>query len=245
MDRELSNIRNALIDTRVSLSHQFQKMTQLIDKEGFGCFLEVYCRQAASLSHWMSEWNERVRQKAAAANEDELAQTFTRISELLFRRHQALDEDTVKVSGWLSLNTSYSFDFSSEKLPVSPGMKQLRFISQECGKRSYYVSWLLIMTEIERLRIVHGFTLIKLCELYFGPSILRCFSHIHYQHQNQNELFTVCENALLAHIKLHTASVQSMIAQVKSAIDAYACFIDDCYKISMQRVAQDVKAVHK
>lgn len=245
MERELTSIRNALIDTRVNLAHQFQKMTQLVDKEGFSCFLAVYCRQAALLAQWMSEWNEQLRQKVLSAGENELSLTFTSISKQLLQRHEALSKDVSNVTRWLGDHAHYHGDVADDKPLVSPGMKQLRFVSQECVKREFYVSWLLIMTEIERLRIVHGFTLIKLCELYFGPAILRCFSHIHYQHQNQNELFTVCENALEGHIKLHTASIQSMITQVQSAIDGYACFIDDCYKMSMQRVVQDAKPTHE
>ncbi len=245
MDSELSCIRSALIDTRVNISHQFQKMTQLIDKEGFGLFLLVYCRQAAALCQWMSEWNEQIRQQVISDGQAELVETFTQLSEKLLRRHHSLDEDTVNLTHWLAEHTEQGVGLAREKCSLLPGMKQLRFIFQECIKRRHYVNWLVIMSEIERLRIVHGFTLIKLCELYFGRTILRCFSHIHYQHQHENELFALCEIALKDHIELHTASVPSMITQARAALDAYACFIEDCYKASMQQVTHHVKSTQQ
>jgi hypothetical protein len=244
MDRELLSIRNALTDTRVSIAHQFQEMTQKVDKVSFGCFLVTYCRQAAGLASWMSDWNEQIYMAVRQQGKDDLAQTFSAISQKLSVRRDALRADVATMMEWAQEYLSKDL-VVGEELSLSSGMKQLRFISGECIKRKYYMSWLLIMTELERLRIVHGFTLIKLCELFFGKSVLRCFSHIHYQHQNQNELFTLCEDALEANIALHTASVQSMITEVRKAIEAYACFIGDCHQMSIQKVAHELKSAGK
>ncbi len=242
MDQTLLNIRDALTNTRVQVAQRFQRMTEVIDKWGLACFLVVYCRQAAVLSHWMSEWNEQLRQKMTAHMQQNLNQIFVGISEKLLRRHKSLDQDTVNVTQWVALHLDGVTNQAHNGLLICAGMKQLRFLFQECIKRSDCVNWLLIMTELERLRIVHGFTLIKMCELYFGKSILRCFTHIHYQHQNQDELFVICEQALEDHIQLHTSPIQTMIGDVNMAIESYANFIDDCYQVATKRVAQDVKS---
>ena len=244
MDRRLLTISSALTDIRVQVAQRFQQLTATADRQQLAHFMLAYCRQATIVARWMSDWNEQIRKLIATQGERELAILFGEISAKLFKRHQALEIDVVHTSRWLREQFKNCCDIENEKIVISPGMKQLRFIAQECIKRNHSKSWLLIMTELERLRIVHGFTLIKLCEVHFGCSMLRCFSHIHYQHQHQNELFILCESALKSQIKLQDVAIQSMIAEVKTAIEAYASFIGDCNSIALRWVEYDKSAVN-
>lgn len=243
MDRQLHTISHALTDVRVQVAQRFQQLTQTTDKAQLAHFMLAYCRQAAALVRWMSEWNEQLRQSSVAAGREALATVFGTIAEKLNQRHLALVADVESTARWLKAQFGSQADIQNEKIVMSSGMKKLRFVAQECVKRNHYESWLLIMTEIERLRIVHGFTLIKLCEVHFGRAMLRCFSHIHYQHQHQNELFALCETTLKSQIKLQDAAIQSMIAELKIAITAYASFIDDCYAIASKWVIHEKSAV--
>ncbi len=114
-------------------------------------------------------------------------------------------------------------------------MKQLRFVFQECAKRKKYTTWVFIMQELERLRIVHGFTLVKLCEMIFGRGVLRCLSHVLLQHRNENAAFNLCDQIIGNHIKLQQDEIPIMINEIKLAIHAYAQYVGDCYKMSIKK----------
>lgn len=239
MDRELLSIRNAVTDSRTALSRQFQLLTQQVDRERFGVFLAVYCRQAAGLARLMVDWSQQLCQSVTEPGQEALLASLKAISAQLETRHTTLETDFLAVKTWAQKVLSYGFELPSQ-MKLSAGVKQLRFVFSGCIKSKYYVSWLLVVTELERLRIVHGFTLVKMCELFFGQDVLHCFSHIHYQHQNPNELFSLCDHALETHMRLHRASVPSMIADVRKAIEAYGCFIHDCFQMSLQRIPHEL-----
>lgn len=244
MDRELFVISNALTDTRVHVAQRFEQLTTTTERRQLAYFMLAYCRQASVLVGWMSEWSKQLGKLIAPQGKTELAALMGDIADKLLQRHQALTIDVAHLSRWMQTQFPSCSHFANEEVVISSGMKQLRFVAQECIKRSHGESWLLIITELERLRIVHGFTLIKLCDIHFGHRMLRCFSHIHYQHQHQNELFGLCEHALKSQIKLQDASITSMIAEVKTAIDAYASFISDCYSLGLRWVKYDKSTIN-
>lgn len=235
MDRQLLVLSNALVESRVQVAERFQQLLGQTNKQQFAYFMQAYCRQNALLEQWMSGWNRQLHELVAKENAA-LAAVFADIAERLEKREHAASRDSQEIAAWLQQHIAGAYDVTPEKVSVVPGMKQLRFVANECIKRKHHDSWLLVMTEIERMRIIHGYTLVKMCEQFLGESILTCLSSMHYQHPQQNELFSICETALITQLRLKAPNMSTMMSEVKTALAGFASFISDCYSVSQRWV---------
>lgn len=236
MDKVCQAARSSLIDARSEISHKIQRITVNSSKEGLGRFLVSYCQYATLMMEWMSDWNNRMQVVAQEKGDDSLAIAFKEISDKLFIRSQALKCDQGDMLQWVVANLGCDIDLPKGREIASTGMKKFRHLFEECEKRKEPNTWLFIMSEVERLRIIHGFTLVSLCSVLLGKQAIRRLSHILLQHRQSNKLFDVCEVALSNDIKLHPKELPDMVEAASVALDAYGLYIDDCYETSRVRV---------
>ena len=234
MDRIRHVVHNALVDERARVAHQFEGIARRTDKATFAKFLVVYCAQGGQLADWLTDWNQLMGDCAIANGQGELAAGLMQASRYFHLRHSALQKDRQTLVQWLIGKVDGDWTAIDNSPCVSSGMKQLRHLFQSCLKRKRFVTWVMMINEIERLRIIHSVTLIKLCEVFFGRKIVGCFSHIQHQHQQGNALFWLCDNLLATGIKKLPEEVDVVIDDVKSSIQAYTQYIESCFKLASQ-----------
>lgn len=230
MDRTLQVLRNALVGTRVDAAHQFEAIIKQLDQQTLALFLVNYCSESSKLNHDLGKWTESLIQLEVEQEPMLDRRQVAVLIEKYEERSRALKDDQKIFAEWLK-NHLHHHDIQLKKgVTLSPSSKQLRHTFQECLRRKRFLSWLVILDELERLRIIHGFTLIKLCELFFGRRVLGCFSHIQIQHHNNSIIFQTCEQLLESCIEHSKCVISDVLSDARSAMNAYASYIEFCFK---------------
>lgn len=229
MDRILNPLRQALVETRANAAFGFSSLSGRATPAELGCFLLRYCHQAATLMSWLSVWNRALLEESAVSLSDEERAAFEEIETRLVAREAALKEDFTSLKAWLISENLIESGFELDEQSTCQGLKQVRHAQALCARRNDLSTWLCVFSEIERLRMVHGFTFIKLCELHFGKSMLKKLSHIHFQHQQQTALFDLIEKLLAVAIAQQSLQPDHALQVMKSAINGYGEYITNCY----------------
>lgn len=234
MDKTVLLLQEALVGTRADIARDFQGMIGRVDRQTFADFLTAFALQSSTLSQWLCDWNQQMSVALGKHDQRDLALQFELIADGFSRRYQRQQVDQEKIIAWLDANVEHHLQAEQVMNVISAGMKQLRAVFQDCMRRHQVKTWLCVLMEIERLRIIHGFSFIKLCDVFFGPGLLRCFSVIFDQRRRSHYVFGLCETVLQQE-PIVTEVVE--IDTVKAASKAYSTYINDCYELSKSNLA--------
>ncbi len=225
MDRTVvQTVQNSLIDSRSQVAYQFQQLTKQVSREIFTNFLMVYCQQEALLAEGLYQWNRDIAKIRAKLSGVALSALFEKMAEHCQIRQRALLLDQAALM--------QRYDHSVEE---RDNINPWQLIFQKCRDGKSLLTWLFIMTEIERLRIIHSFTLIKLCQWVCGKGVLRCLSHVLLQHREGNVLLDLSEKAIPLAIPLSCENPGIMINDIKLAMSTYAHSVNECYTTAVKR----------
>jgi hypothetical protein len=234
MDKTILLLQEALVGTRADIARDFQGMITQVDRQDFADFLIAFALHSATLSQWLCDWNQQMSLMLGKREQKDLALQLELIADGFNRRYQCQKIDQEKIVAWLDANVERHLQVEQVLNMISVGMKQLRTVFQDCMRRHKVKTWLCVLMEIERLRIVHGFSFIKLCDTFFGSGLLRCFSVIFDERRRSHYVFGLCET-LLQQESIVDEIID--INAVKTASKAYSTYVNDCYKLSKKRVA--------
>lgn len=233
MDKTARLLQEALVGTRADIATGFQSMISQVDRLTFADFLITFALQSAMLSQSFADWNQQISAEMAKSGQKDLALQFELLAEGFNRRYHRQMADQDKILAWLKANVEHRLQPEQAVQVISAGIKQLRTVFKNCLRRRQMKTWLCVMMEIERIRIIHGFTFIKLCETFFGQGLLRCFSVIFDQRRRSHYVFGLCETVLQnSDIEHETVEIET----VKTASKAYGTYINDCYELSNKQV---------
>ncbi len=233
MDKTALLLQEALVSTRADIASGFQSMISQVDRLTFADFLITFALQSAMLSQSLADWNQQLSAEMAKGGKKDLALQFELIADGFNRRYHRQKADQDKILTWLKANAEHRLRPEQAMRVISVGIKQLRTVFKDCLRRNQVKTWLCVLMEIERMRIIHGFTFIKLCETFFGQGLLRCFSVIFDQRRRSHYVFGLCET-VLQNSDIVDEAVE--IEVVKMASKAYGTYINDCYELSNKQM---------
>lgn len=234
MDRILTSLRQALVEARSEAAFGFSALSSQSNPTQVGHFLLSYCHQASTLMAWLSLWNQALLAESTINLSDDNLAVFKEMQSRLASRQTALTQDLETAKAWLISADIISVDFVLSEQPACQGLKQVRHAQELCARRCDLSTWLCVVSEVERLRMIHGFTFIKLCELHFGRGMLKQLSHIHFQHQQQTALFDLVETLILGVLAQQSLEPDHALQVMKSAIKGYGEYIANCFPATLE-----------
>lgn len=236
MDIILNTLRQALVETRTDVAGGFSALVNLSDQKQFSGFVLRYCHQAAILMEWLFKWNKECLNESSISLDEEAMGAFQQIQSRLLARQKALLFDEKQCREWMVGEGYLDPSFEHEGKNTAPGLKQLRHVQQLCLRRRDCSTWLCVLSEIERLRMIHGFTFIKLCELNFGKAFLKKLSHVHAQHQQITALFDLIEAVLRHTLVQQPLLSEQSLEEMRLAIKGYGVYITNCYNLTEEAI---------
>ena len=236
MQRQLDAIGMSLVDVRAEAARALGQLVNRSDEATLAQFLICHCYFASTMMGWLSNWAQQLVQ-SNHVDEQVVSRAFLQtLIDRLYAREVALKQDQRQIVKHLSSRVQSPLRALTDGLEVTPGMKQLREIFQGSVSTHHIATWVCIMLELERCRLLHGMTLMKLAQSHFGPGILRYFSHVHLMHQQDTPMLNLLEDTLVA-MGGQVTDAKDMLNQSRLALQAYIHHLEHCFDRSQQMMA--------
>ena len=205
-----------------------------IDPLVLNLFLIHYSIQGVGMTEPVESWVDRAGRRCEEIGLSKLGRSLRLHAKAEANHHLMFIEDTRALAGrWDARGlTALNWDRLRAQ-PMSGGVERYRALHEDVIASDSPFSELAIECEIERLSVDLGPRFLDHCQRVLGPTILGGLSflkeHVELDvgHTNFNE------EQIAMFFDLRPESISTMLAAGGEALDAYAEFVRDCYRLAV------------
>ncbi len=225
----LPEYEQQLTDARVKFAHSINALTTQSTPQDLAFFLLNYCALGATMNKPIESWIKKASKHCQKLNYLELANYLQQHAQQSTHHQALLRHDTQALTHWL--NKKYQLNLDSQhylKQKATTGIKQYQKLREQHAKGATPYCQLAIDYEVERLSIVHGFTLVKLCACKLGLPILKNLSFIRENVKREAGEHQASQQQMQKFLKANPQKLMPLVEAAKTALDAYHYYLQDC-----------------
>ena len=242
MSQSMQQYQNLLVEPRVEFANLVNRLMSRSQLNTLEFFLLHHCVLGRLMTEQIGDWLNAAVNKSDALGYGELSRSLAEYRDIGFKRHELLGKDLPLLLQWI--NRRHQIELVSSyfhKKSVSEGVKKFLKLHEQVLKGKQPYRELAIQYEMERITMVHGYTLIQWCKLRFGKSVLRNLSAFRYQIKNNQQRTIILEQIQKQFIKKHPEVVDDMIEASVATLECYARYLVDCFDLAEQSVHKFIK----
>ncbi|MCB1828292.1 MAG: hypothetical protein KDH94_07670 [Coxiellaceae bacterium] len=223
---------NAMVEARVAFANRINRLVKVANSENLGFFLVYYAALGSAIHESMEKIFKKAAKRCKKMDFANLAEAFEAQASVESKQAEEMKSDTkIWIDWW---NQRQSLDLSAKdylRHPTMPSMQVIQDLHQDVVEHQVPFAELAIAYEMQRTDTIHSFTLIKLAIFKLGLSALRRLGFV----RRAAKLTTprvLNKNLLAGFLKQHPEAVKPMIEKSCLALEAYAEFLDDCFRLA-------------
>ena len=242
MSQSFQQYQNLLVEPRVEFANLVNRLVSKLKVNTLEFFLLHHCVLGRVMTEQLGGWLNEAVNKCDAFGYGELSRSLAEYREIGFKRHTLLGKDLPLLLQWI--NQRHHINITSpyfHKKITSEGVKKYLKLHEQVLKSKTPYRELAIQCEMERIIMVHGYTLIQLCKLRLGKVVLRNLSAFRYQMKFNQQRTIILEQIQKQFIKKHPELLDDMVEASVATLECYARYLVDCFSLAEQSVHKFIR----
>ena len=241
MHKVMREYENYMVEPRVVFANVVSQLISNANPQHLEFFLMHHCVLGASLSAPLTEWVQQAADQCENTGYDDAAKALRQYAMTGFKRHELLQKDLFCLIDWLNRDSALVLDTKNFlNVTISEGVEKYHALHEQALSGQHAYVELAIQYEMERLIMIHGFTLIQLCMTRFGKSILRRLSAFRYQIKQNRERMFLLEQMLQRFLQQHPDCMSQMLQMGQETLATYSLYLLDCNRLAHESGSRDL-----
>ncbi len=230
----MQQYQNRMVEPRVIFSKVVNRLISRAQPHELGLFLLHHCVLNSMMTEPLSRWVNEAATRCQQQGYGNLAEDLKNYADIGFQRHTLFQRDVTSLVKWF--NKQFFWDLEASAFlqsTVCEGVMQYLECHERALAGSAPFTELAIQFEMERLEMIHGYSLIQLCVMRFGKSILKQLSAFRHQMRLNRQRTTLLEQMLQSFLLEHPEKLPEICDAGIDTLQSYAQYLLDCHQLAL------------
>lgn len=230
----MQQYKNEMVEARVIFSKVVNRLISQCQQRELASFLLHHCVFSHLMSQPLNSWVCDASTRCQQLGFIDLSCDLKEYADIGFRRDKLLRADLDQLVLWF--NKHYFWELNAESFlreNSCEGLMQYFSCHEQALSGDTPYTELAIQFELERLEMIHGYSLLQLCTAYFGKSILRHLSAFRHKMRLNHKRTTLLAQMMERFLAAHPDKLSSLHIAAIDTLQSYAQYLLDCHQLAV------------
>ena len=230
----MQQYQSQMVEPRVIFSKVVNRLISGAQQHELGLFLLHHCVLNGMMSAPLSRWVDEAAARCLTYGFVNLSDDLKNYADIGFKRHTLFQHDLVNLVN--CFNKHFCWNLNSGTFlqsTVCEGVMQYLECHERALSGDEAYTELAIQFEMERLEMIHGYSLVQLCMLRFGRSILKQLSAFRHQIRLNRQRTVLLDQMMQRFLLEHPEKLPQMHDAAVDTLQSYAQYLLDCHQLAL------------